>query len=343
MRDKSKQSAPAHPASRNPQPATLHSRPPLERMLRIHQAIQSGSLPNASKLAAELEVSTKSIHRDIEFMRDRLDLPIEYDGSRHGFRYTQEVNAFPTMQITEGELFALVVAEKALQQYRGTTFEKPLLSAIKKMEQALPDTISLNLADIDQTISFRTSAEPILDLKIFDVLAKAVARREQLELTYRKPGAGEAETRMVDPYHLANINGEWFLFAYDHARKDIRTFVPARIQSAKPTGKNFERVQKFSLEKRLRDSFGVHSGEGEHDVIIRFNARAADYVREKKWHESQQLRELKGGGVELRLRLSSLVEIERWILSWGGDATVLKPKELAVAVRDAAQRILAAG
>ena len=92
------------------------------------------------------------------------------------------------MQITEGELFALVVAEKALQQYRGTSFEKPLLSAIKKMEQSLPDTISLNLADIEQTISFRTRAEPILDLEIFDALAKAVSQRKQLELAYRKPG-----------------------------------------------------------------------------------------------------------------------------------------------------------
>ena len=51
----------------------LHSRPPLERMLRIHQAIQSGKFPNATTLARELEVSTKSIHRDIEFMRDRLE------------------------------------------------------------------------------------------------------------------------------------------------------------------------------------------------------------------------------------------------------------------------------
>ena len=309
-------------------------------MLRIHQALQSGSLPNASKLAAELEVSTKSIHRDIEFMRDRLNLPIEYDGSRHGFHYTSEVSAFPTMQITEGELFALVVAEKALQQYRGTHFEKPLLSAIRKMEQALPDTISLNLADIEQTISFRTRAEPILDLKTFDVLAKAVARRQQLELHYRKPGQPRAEARVVDPYHLANINGEWFLFAYDHARKDIRTFVPARIQSATATGKEFERPQKFSLEKRLRDSFGVHSGEGDYDVVIRFDARAADYVREKKWHESQQLRELKDGGVELSLKLSSLMEIERWILSWAGDATVVKPRQLKEMVRESAKKLL---
>ena len=321
---------------------SLHSRPPLERMLRIHQAVSSGKFPNASTLAREMEVATKTIHRDIEFMRDRLGLPVEFDSRRNGYGYTEDVSAFPTMQITEGELFALVVAEKALQQYRGTSFEKPLLSAIRKMEQSLPDTISLNLADIEQTISFRTRAEPILDLGVFDALAKAAAQRQQLELIYRKPGQQKTEPRVVDPYHLANINGEWFLFAYDHDRKDIRTFVPARIRSVQPTGKTFERSQKFSLEKRLRDSFGVHSGKGEYDVVIRFNARVADYIREKKWHESQQLCELKGGGVELRMKLSSLAEVERWILSWGGDAKVVRPKELTEAIRHSARQILRA-
>ena len=316
------------------------SRPPLERMLRIHQALQAVKFPNASTLARELEVSTKSIHRDIEFMRDRLDLPIEYDGARFGYQYTEEVNSFPTVQITEGELFALIVAEKALQQYRGTSFEKPLLSAIRKMEQALPDTISLNLSDVEHTISFRTRVEQILDLKIFDALAKATAHRRQIELTYRKPGRRETEQRVVDPYHLANINGEWYLFAFDHLRSDIRTFAPGRIQSVKPTGKNFDRPQKFSLEKRLRDSFGVHSGQGQYEIAIRFNARSADYVREKKWHESQQLKELKDGGVELRLKLSGLAEVERWVLSWGGDAVVLLPRELADSVRQAAEKIL---
>src|SRR4051794_30354084 len=298
------------------------SRPPLERMLRIHKAVQAGSFPNASQLAAELEVSTKSIHRDLEFMRDRLQLPLEFNRARFGYHYTEEVNAFPTVQITEGEIFALLVAEKALQQYRGTSFEKPLLSAIKKMEQSLPDMISLNLTEIEQTISFRTRAEQILDLEIFDALAKATANRRQIEMTYRKPGKRETETRVVDPYHLANINGEWYLFAYDHGRKDVRTFVPVRIQSVKQTGKTFERPEKFSLEQRLRDSFGVHAGEGNFDVVIQFNARVADLIGEKKWHESQQLRALKGGGAELKLKLSSLQEIERWVLSWGGDAKV---------------------
>jgi predicted DNA-binding transcriptional regulator YafY len=327
--------------SRNNEQPNLLSRPPLERMLHIHQALAAEKFPNASSLAHELEVNTKTIYRDIEFMRNRLNLPVEFKGSRNGFYYTGEVSAFPTMQITEGELFALVVAEKALQQYRGTSFEKPLLSAIKKMEQSLPDTISLNLADIEQSISFRTRAEPILDLKIFDALAKAVAQRQQLQLQYRKPGQ-KSEPRIVDPYHLANINGEWFLFAFDHARKDIRTFAPARIEAIEQTGNIFERSQKFSLEKRLRDSFGVHAGEGKFEVVLRFAPRAADFIREKKWHPSQKIRELKNGELELTMKLSSLGEVERWVLSWGGEAQVLQPKALAEAVKTAAKKILAA-
>lgn len=307
--------------------------------MRIHQAIQSGAYPNASTLARELEVSAKSVQRDLEFMRDRLDLPLAYHPQRYGYHYTEEVSAFPSLQITEGELFALLVAEKALQQYRGTNFEKPLLSAFKKMAASLPDTVSLQLADWDQAISFRTSAMPLLDLDTFDALARAAARREQIEIVYRKPGRAEGEARVIDPYQLANINGEWFLFAFDHLRKDLRTFAPTRIQAVKPTGKSFVRPKRFSMDHRLRDSFGVLSGRETHEVVIRFNAFAAEYIREKRWHSSQVMSALPDGGVELRLKLSSLIEVQRWVLSWGGNAVVAEPPELIAMIRGEVRRI----
>jgi predicted DNA-binding transcriptional regulator YafY len=321
--------------------AIPHARPPLERMLRIHQAIQVGRYPNATLLAKELEVSTKSIQRDLDFMRDRLELPLEYDPVRRGYLYTGEVSGFPTLQMTEGELFALLVAEKAVRQYRGTSFERPLISAFRKLAASLPETVSISLADWSETISFRTSAEPLLDLERFQILAQAAAQRRQVRLRYRKPGQKATEDRTVDPYHLANINGEWFLFGYCHLRRDIRTFAPARILEVNETGQRFVRPHRFSLEKRLRDSFGVITGTGEHRVIIRFDEWVADYIREKRWHPSQELRERPEGGVELRLRLSSLTEVQRWILSWGGRAVVLAPEELASSVRREAAGILA--
>ncbi len=314
-------------------------RPPVERMLRIHQEIAAGKYPNHTTLARLLEVSTKSVMRDLAFMRDRMNLPLEYDDRKWGYFYTAPVTSFPTIQISEGELVALLVAEKALQQYRGTTFEKPLYSGLKKLAAQLPDTISFNIADWERTISFRTRAEPILNLEVFDEVSRAAARRRQLEFDYKKPGQPRAERRLVDPYHLANINGEWFLFAYDHARKDIRTFVPARMAAVRQTGQSFPAPEKFSLESRLHDSFGVVSGKESFDVVIRFSRYAADYIREKRWHPSQEIKDLRDGEIEVRMKLSSLDEVQRWILSWGGHGRAVKPKQLVELVRDAARKM----
>jgi proteasome accessory factor B len=311
-------------------------------MLHIHNAIHAGRFPNATTLARDLEVCVRSIGRDLEFMRDRMELPIRYDEIKHGFFYEGEVTAFPSVTISEGELFALAVAEKALQQYRGTSFERPLMSALKKISEGLPDAISLNLSEWDDSISFRTSAEAIVDLDSFDKLAQATSRGEQLRLTYRKAGQKQPEIRVVDPYHLANVNGEWFLFAFDHLRNAIRTFVPARILKIEKTGKKFRKDPNFSIRAELRNSFGVHSGYGEYKVVLRFDERVADYIREKKWHPSQKLRSLANGEVEMQMTLSSLVEVERWILQWGGGARVLAPRMLKENVRAAAGKILAA-
>ena len=67
--------------------------------------------------------------------------------------------------------------------------------------------------------------------------------------------------------------------------------------------------------------------------MIRFQAGVADRVREREWHESQEMRNLRNGGLELRLRLGALAEIERWVLGWGAAAEVIAPAELRARVR----------
>ena len=327
-------------AKRRKTTAKQSTRPPIERMLRIHNLIKGGSHPNATRLARELEVTTKTIYRDIAFMRDRMELPVEFEPAYNGYHYIEEVGQFPTVKITEGELFAMMVAEKAMQQYRGTNFEKPLLSAFRKVTEGLTDTISFNLDDFDSSISFRTSAEPVLNLDVIDALAKAAANKRQLRFNYRKPGATEAKPRVVDPYHLANINSEWFLFAHCHLRNDVRTFTPARIKGMVETGVTFRPPEGFSLEERLRGSFAIVTGDEEHEIVIRFNELVADYIREKKWHTSQKQRDLEDGGVELTMRLTSLSEVQRWVMTWCGNAQVISPPMLAKSVREAAEKII---
>lgn len=311
------------------------SRPPLERMLRIHDELRRGAFTNCTKLVAALGVCRKTVLRDIAFMRDRLDLPIEFDVGIQAYRYTHPVTSFPTVHVTEGELMALLVAQRALEQYRGTPFHRSLEIAFEKLTGGLRDRISFSPADELRAVSFKNIGLGKTDLAVFNALSGAVLRQEEVEFDYRKPGESARSHRRVQPYHLAHRENLWYLIAFDVARGDLRTFAVPRISAVVATKQRFTKPTDFSSEKFFADALGVLGGRGDHRVVIRFTAAAADRVREREWHESQELRELPDGRVELRLRLGALPEIERWVLGWGPAAEVVGPPELRVRVREA--------
>jgi len=321
--------------------STLRARPALDRIMRIHQAVLNDERPTASALARQLEVDRRTITRDITFMRDRWNLPLEYHAVLGGFIYNGPVDSLPSAVITEGELFSVLIAEKALQQYRGTVFERRLKRAFDKMTELMPESVTLNLDDWSQSVTFRNSAIPNQDIETFDILARAVTQQRQIDILYRKPRSKKPEKRIVDPHHLACIDGEWYLFAYDHKQHDIRIFKPTRMDDISMTGMSFERRKSFSLDKHLHGAFGVFTGDSIRDIVIHFSPNVADYIREKEWHQSQKTKELKDGGIELRLQLSSLVEIQRWVLGWGGEAVVLEPPDLAKSIRTTGQTLAA--
>jgi proteasome accessory factor B len=317
------------------------SRPPLARMLQLHAQLQARKFPNCRKLADELEVSQKTIQRDIEFMRYQLGLPIEYDQLHFGFVYTEPVTSFPNIQVSEGEIVALFVAQKALQQYRGTPFEAPLRAAFGKIEHGLKDRISFSWSDLDAAISFRTVGQSQADLEIFELLSRAVLDSAEVEFDYRKLRGISAERRRVRPYHLGCVDNQWYLFGFDLARRQLRTFALPRIGKPRRTGVRFRRPSNFSIGKFLDSSFGVFQSDGRITVRIHFQPFAAQLVRERVWHHSQKVKELRDGGLELQLQLGSLEEIERWVLSWGDQAVVLEPARLRSRLLDVGQRFVA--
>jgi len=297
-------------------------------MHKIFCAIKAGNCPNRTGLAGEIEVTTKTIQRDIDFMRDRLNLPIAYNGERKGYEFTQPVESFPMVELSEAELISVYVAQKALMQYKGTPFEHPLRSAFDKLVSGLDGKITLSWDDLDSFISFRSFEIVPTDLKTFQVVSEAVRKSCVLEFEYKKLNASSFEKRTVEPYHLACIQNQWYCFGHDINRREMRTFVLARMRNAVGTGQTFTKSKKFSLREHLKDSLGVFSAKGKHNIRIRFDKFAAQLVRERVWHPSQQIQELTGGEIELTVTLSSLLEIEPWILSWGEHARTIAPKEL---------------
>jgi predicted DNA-binding transcriptional regulator YafY len=316
------------------------SRPPIERMLRIHEELRRGAFTNCTKLAGSLEVSRKTVVRDIAFMRDRLELPIEFDARINAYRYTHPVSAFPTVQVSEGELLALLVARKALEQYRGTPFHRQLEASFEKLTGGLKDRISFSPADELQSVSFKNVGLGKADIAVFNVLSAATLRQNELEFDYRKPGETEPTRRRIQPYHLAHRENLWYLVGFDTERSALRTFALPRISQPAVFKTQFVRPPDFSPEKFFANALGVLGGERDYRVIIRFHSTVADRIREREWHESQELRDLPDGRLELRLRLGALPEIERWVLTWGADAEVVQPKELRTRLKATAATLL---
>lgn len=312
--------------------------------MRLHRLIASEKYPNCRSMAEELEVSTKTIGRDIEFMRDRLNYPIAYDGARFGFHYTQPVADFPALEISEGEVAALLIAQKALAQHRGTAFEKPLRAACRKIVESLGGRISVDIAELDAAISFRSAGATEVDAEVFESVSRATMRGLEIAFHYQKLGSAQMELRRARPYHLGCVEGQWYCFAHDLDRGLMRTFALPRMRAVRVSRTCFTVPADFSIARYLAQSFGVFSSAADgktQRVRIRFDAFAARLVSERVWHESQVLKPLEDGGVELTLELGGLEEIERWVLSWGEHARVLAPKRLRERIRAVATALLA--
>jgi proteasome accessory factor B len=302
------------------------NRPAVMRMKRIFDLLKKEDYPNCQRIGQELETAARTIQRDINFMRDQLGLPIEYDPQEHGYFFTEEVHEFPTVQVTQGELLALMVAHKAIEQYRGTPYHAQLETAFAKLLAPVADMTGY--APNREVISFKITAPAAQEIDLFDKLGRAVGDQLEVSFDYRKAGEEQGESRRVQPLHLANRDGRWYLICHDLDRAALRTFALGRISDLKLSTRFFERPKHFTVEDYFARAISVMNGNEDHLVRIRFSQLAADHVRDRFWHESQEITEQPDGRLVLGLRLSDLLEAERIVLQWGGHAEALEPAAL---------------
>jgi predicted DNA-binding transcriptional regulator YafY len=311
---------------------------PLARMEQIFRAIKTQRRPNCSSLAEKLEVSAKTIQRDIDYMRYQLNLPIEYDQERHGFYFTEAVSHFPSVHITESELIALLVARKAVEQYANTPFQKPLADAFRKLTAGLDGQVSFSWHELEQTFEVRPIGVSKQNLAVFETVAAALREQCELELQYRKLQAKGPELRRVQPYSLICVEHQWYLRAWDLVRRDVRTFHLGRISRAKKLPHHFKRPIGFDVNETLLDSIGVYTGTAPEEIVLRFSGWAATVAAERIWHSSQSIRTRDDETVELKLKVAINPEFERWLWSWGDAVEIVSPVALRDKVRAAHQR-----
>ena len=319
-----------------------NTRRPLERIVQIHRAVSRGRYPNCSQLARDLETSRKTIQRDINFMRDSLALPLAYDEVQHGYHYTEPVSTFPFLQTTAEDLVSLVVARQSLRHLEDTPLVASLRTSLQRLQQGMHDRITIPWSDIDQAFSVKGEGLSQRDLGVFEKVSRAIMEQRELKFDYTKLESDGPERRHLRPFHLAEIDGGWYVIGHDVDRGARRTFAIQRMKGLTLTQRPFLRPADFRLEDHFAGSFGAWIKTEESSgrplpaqrIRIRFRGFAARFVPERRWHPTQEVTRLDESGerIEVTMELNALQDITRWILSFGSQAEVIEPEELREAV-----------
>ena len=308
------------------------SKPPFLRMSEIHHAVKGGGYPNASYLAARLEVSRRTILRDVDYMRNIFKAPIEYHAVNKGYYYSEPAFLLPVIPFTRGELSALFIAHRALEQYRLPGIDDDFRSAVEKIEEnfQIKNDAAVTLAN--RALDFRTNPFTVPDRDIMETMSDAAVSTRQVEFQY---GHGTATEHIIcNPVRLINDNGEWYLLAHCPKNQDFRLLVMAHISAPAYTGQTFDPAPEKTVEEFLCGVFGGACGNRAVTVKLALDETAARALLHRQWDQKHSIERNHDNTAVLTLHLNSLEGIKPWILSWTPHIKVLSPRKLQKEIRD---------
>jgi predicted DNA-binding transcriptional regulator YafY len=316
------------------------SKSQFSRLLELDRLIRDGKYPNCLTFASDWEVSQKTAQRDIDFLRDSLKAPLAYDRNKKGFYYEDKNWFMPAITLSEGELTALLMGVRMFDQFKGSPMAKHLNSVASKIQELLPKEVSIGPELLAGNFTVTSPPAKAVREEIWLPVIRGLQGKRTLRIRYKSFEADKAKEWNFNPYHLANLRGEWYVFGSSSSHKDILQLAMPRIEGATVTNESFTFPRDFDIKTILATTFG-RSALGDNPKTIRlvFDKSVAEWVMEREWHPGQKVRKLKEGRVEMVFKAVGMLEVQRWVLSWGGDVEVVEPKCLKDAVVCEALRI----
>lgn len=307
----------------------------LERLLQLDALLRSKQRQTVVSLAEALEVSDRTIRSDLAFLRDRFNAPLKYS-PKQGHYYTDPEWRLPSISLSQGELFALTLGARMLEAYAGSAYTVELRSSILRLSERLPEQTWVDLQQIaDERIIFIGGAETDLNPEIWSQLVEACRTSQRVWMRYFTASRNTESERLLDPYLLHIYRGtNPYLIGFCQKRQAIRWFRVDRIQELQLLEEKFIRDPNFNAKEHLDKIFQHEVGGSPVPVAIWFDAPTAPYVRERRWHLTQEIQEHPDGSLTLRLVVGGLNDLKRWVLGYGKGAVVKEPPELVEMVRE---------
>ena len=307
-----------------------------ERFYKIDNLLHANAVVPLERFLEELEVSLATFKRDLEYMRDRLNAPIEWSRAEGGYRYVtgnkSQQQSLPGLWFNSGEAYALLMMQSLLSEMQPGLLG-PHIAPLKARLRAVIEAGNHAAVDVESRVRLlNVAARPVPD-KNFEVVAAALLGRQRLQISYYNRSRDDVTEREVSPQLLIHYRGNWYLGAWCHKQDGMRSFSMDAIQSAALSGKTSKSISKTALEGFVGQGYGIFAGDKVHWAKLQFSAERARWVSRELWHPQQRLKSQSDGGLILELPYTDMRELAMDVLRQGRHVKVLEPRELSELVQ----------
>jgi predicted DNA-binding transcriptional regulator YafY len=308
-----------------------------ERFYKIDQLLDSGARSFA-ELQKALGVSRATLKRDLEYMRNRFNAPIEYDRDANGYRFGAPRSGpryeLPGLWFSPAELHALLTMQHLLENLQPgllTPHITPLLSRLS----AILGSGDHAQAEVARRVRVLHLAAREMTHERFALVAQAVLKRRRLRIKHYNRMEDRETEREISPQRLVHYRDNWYVDAYCHLRENLRSFSVDAMQEAELLDARTREVPKGELDEYLKSGYGIFSGREVTWAKLRFSSKAARWVSKQTWHGKQRGAFQPDGSYVLELPYADDRELLMDVLRHGADVEVLEPASLRKRVASA--------
>lgn len=308
----------------------------LERIFQLNKLLSNRRTPiSRADLTAKLNCSRSTLTRLIKLSRDFLEMPIEFDYDRQGYylnKTESDSQELPGLWFSSSEIYALLTSHRLLSEINPGILDT-YISPLKNRLESLLAHKHAGSKEIFERIRILPTAPRLARVEDFQKMADALVTRHQLRIQYRSRGKDELEERWVSPQRLIYYRDNWYLDAWCHKRKAIRTFSIDRANVSEK-GQAAKEVAAELLDQHFTQTYGIFAGAVSDHAQIRFSSKIAQWVADEQWHPDQQYKHLPDGGCEITIPYGNPTELIMDILKYGPEAEVISPPSLRKQVSD---------
>jgi predicted DNA-binding transcriptional regulator YafY len=303
----------------------------LERFYKIDQLLKERKLVPFLALMDSLHVSRATLKRDLDYMRDRFNAPIQYDRQANGYRFGKPRSGpryeLPGLWFNASEVHALLTMQQLLTNLQPGLLE-PHVGPMLERLRGIVASGEHSWQEMEKRIRILQPGRREAPATHFGVAAAALLGRRRLHIRHYNRERDLETDREVSPQRLVYYRDNWYLDAWCHLREDLRSFAVDALRNATLLDTRVKEVPKAELDDYLKSGYGIFAGRTVDWATLRFTPQAARWVATQSWHSQQRARTEPDGSYVLEIPYADDRELVMEILRFGADVEVVAPKAL---------------